>query len=319
MRAAVGTVLRAAGRARRLHTSALPYDSARVHLDPADVGGGGPGLAACLAALRADGRRAAWLHLEGPAEAALAPAALEAGFEFHHAEGSRVVLAAWLAPRMPNKIPPYATHQLGCAGFVVRGGGGGGGGGGGRGREVLMVREAGMVERYKLPGGLADRGEDICEAAVREVFEETGCRTRFVRLLCFRHQHGLAFGKGDIFTVSLLELDEGDGGGGGDPGAITIDPDEIEEAVWLPLEEVHEWTQHPINLECLRALGVGDGPAGLPPPLPPTTTFAAAAEASSSSTTEAHFVELETSLPTRRRPFKLYVPRTVPAPPAPSS
>lgn len=51
-----------------------------------------------------------------------------------------------------------------------------------RNDEILMVleREDG---RWSLPGGWADVGETPSEAAVREVLEESGYRTRAVRLL----------------------------------------------------------------------------------------------------------------------------------------
>lgn len=39
---------------------------------------------------------------------------------------------------------------------------------------------------WKYPGGAADPHEDIFDAGVREVFEETGVQTEPVCLLCFR-------------------------------------------------------------------------------------------------------------------------------------
>jgi len=48
---------------------------------------------------------------------------------------------------------------------------------------------------WKMPGGAADPGEELHQAAQREVFEETGIRTEVVSLLCFRTQHEYQFGK----------------------------------------------------------------------------------------------------------------------------
>jgi len=39
---------------------------------------------------------------------------------------------------------------------------------------------------WKLPGGLVETGESIQEAAIREVWEETGIKTKFVSILGFR-------------------------------------------------------------------------------------------------------------------------------------
>ena len=70
-----------------------------------------------------------------------APDALRQGFRFHHALDDKAVLTRWLDETMPNKIPPFATHQVGCAGFTTRyhpvtGR-----------REVLLVKEARMSQR----------------------------------------------------------------------------------------------------------------------------------------------------------------------------
>jgi ADP-ribose pyrophosphatase YjhB (NUDIX family) len=51
-----------------------------------------------------------------------------------------------------------------------------------------------LVICKKIPGGAIDSGEDIADAAIREVFEETGVKTEFVTMLSFRHLHNFRFG-----------------------------------------------------------------------------------------------------------------------------
>ena len=83
---------------------------------------------------------------------ALATAAAEQGFSFHHvpldADGRCVVLKRWLQPLLEDKIPPFATHQVGIAGLCIDNAG-----------RLLVVKEWSDVEgggrepskQWKLP------------------------------------------------------------------------------------------------------------------------------------------------------------------------
>lgn len=51
---------------------------------------------------------------------------------------------------------------------------------------------------WKFPGGRADPGEDFGTTAEREVFEETGVRSRFQSIVAFRHSHAAPFGTSDM-------------------------------------------------------------------------------------------------------------------------
>ena len=53
--------------------------------------------------------------------------------------------------------------------------------------------------------GLLDPGEDVSDAAEREVLEETGITAKFDRILSIRQSHGLMFGRSDIFFVCALK------------------------------------------------------------------------------------------------------------------
>lgn len=55
------------------------------------------------------------------------------GFRFHHSEPEYAVLNQWLKGT-ENKIPPFATHLVGVAGFVLN-----------HKKEVLLVKEGSKV------------------------------------------------------------------------------------------------------------------------------------------------------------------------------
>ncbi|KAI5403562.1 hypothetical protein KIW84_050938 [Lathyrus oleraceus] len=85
---------------------------------------------------------------------------------YHHAESDYLMLVYWI-PDTPDSIPANASHRVGVGAFVVN-----------NKREVLVVQETsgrfGGTGVWKMPTGAVNEGEDICDAVIREVKEETG-------------------------------------------------------------------------------------------------------------------------------------------------
>ncbi|MQF69937.1 NUDIX domain-containing protein, partial [SAR202 cluster bacterium AD-804-J14_MRT_500m] len=108
-------------------------------------------------------------------KASLIPRAIDAGFQFHHAGDDYLMLTLQLSDGA--YIPPFASHYAGAGGVVINDLG-----------ELLVVcerhRPNNRLPYYKLPGGTLKSGEDLVDAVVREVLEETGINTRFESLIC---------------------------------------------------------------------------------------------------------------------------------------
>lgn len=158
------------------------------------------------------------IWLEVPlTNAGLVPVAAGEGFTYHHADDSYVMMLKRLEDEA--FVPNYSTHYIGAGGVVIN-----------ADNEILVVREKrGGVGSgsFKLPGGHLHEEEHLADAVVREVFEETGIQSRFVSLVCFRHQHAYRHGKSDIYFVCRLEpLTD----------SIAMQEDEIAECVWMPVE-----------------------------------------------------------------------------------
>ena len=177
---------------------------------------------------------------------------VDIGFQFHHAQGNRSVLNLWLKDSK-SLVPEFATHHIGVGALVIN-----------SRNEVLCVRELRkQFMKWKIPGGLADLGEHIDEAAVREVYEETGIQTTFRNVVCFRHTHGLANGRSDIYFVCRLDLvEEKDKDGNFIIPEPVPQEQEIAATSWVPYSEFRDMVMgeggHPMINHVLRVSERGD-------------------------------------------------------------
>lgn len=180
---------------------------------------------------------------------------IDLGFAYHHAEGNMAKLNKWLREDTESKVPEYATHHVGVGAVVIN-----------SREEILCVRE--LRKNYmpwKVPGGLSELGETIADAAEREVMEETGIPTSFHSVIGFRHTHGLANGRSDVYFVCRLDpIEECDENG----NVIIPDPCaqacEIEATAWVPLKEYRDMVNgvdggsgHPMMRNIMRIYDSG--------------------------------------------------------------
>ncbi len=119
-----------------------------------------------------------------------------------------------------------------------------------RDKKVLMVKEAKKkcYGQWNFPAGHVDEAEKITDAAIREVFEETGCKVKLTGVLpmCYATEK-----KGESlmvrFTANIIEEN------------IKFDTEEILEVKWIDIEEVKNMTKeelrgYEINIQFIKEL-----------------------------------------------------------------
>ena len=144
--------------------------------------------------------------------------ALEFGFEFHNCEKRRTTLTYQVKNNAYIPVPP--THTMGVGAVVIN-----------EKNEILLVRDKIHVSSsiYKIPGGMLEEGNSLQEGVQREVWEETGIKTKFIKMVSVLNAHPFMFNKSNMYLVFKLE-----------PLNLEIniiDTDEIEKAFWMPLDE----------------------------------------------------------------------------------
>lgn len=105
------------------------------------------------------------------------------------------MMCYWL-PKEDYNIPPFAHTMVGVGALVVN-----------DKNQVLVVSEKNALVKnsWKLPGGYLERNENIVDAGIREVLEETSVQTEYETLIAIRHAHGAGFGCSDLYIVLALK------------------------------------------------------------------------------------------------------------------
>ena len=103
-----------------------------------------------------------------------------------------------------------------------------------RNNKILMVKEAKKIcyGKWNFPAGHVDEGENIRVAAIREVFEETGCKVELKGVLPIV---SIQTPKGEThvlirFVAEIVEEN------------IKFNPEEILDVKWIEIEKVKNMT-----------------------------------------------------------------------------
>ena len=158
-----------------------------------------------------------WLELVSKQSQHIA-IALEEGFEFHNCEATRVTLTYQV--KADAYIPVSPTHTIGVGAVVIN-----------DKNEILMVRDRIHSNHsvYKIPGGMVEHADILSEAVEREVYEETGIKTKLIKMVSVLNSYPYRFNKSNMYIVFQLEALSSE--------INIIDTHEIELALWLPLSE----------------------------------------------------------------------------------
>ncbi|KAI4389703.1 hypothetical protein MLD38_001902 [Melastoma candidum] len=165
------------------------------------------------------GKNGVWIRFSRGLENLHEVAARE-GFENHHAQPDYLMMAFWIPKTTPCTLPGSATHRVTIGAIVLND----------RTKEVLVVQEKKGKFRgvWKIPTGTVNEGENTHVAAVREVKEETGIDTEFLKILSVKELHNALFSWSELTFICALRPTSFD---------IQVEESEIDAAEWMPMEK----------------------------------------------------------------------------------
>jgi 8-oxo-dGTP pyrophosphatase MutT (NUDIX family) len=183
-----------------------------------------------------EGRKGIWIQCP-PECSVIVPIAVKLGFQFHFVRDHHtLILSKWLPENSVNRLPLGPTHQVGIGTLILNPN---------DPTQMLVVKEltgpAAARDLWKMPTGLLDPGEDIPDAAVRELKEETGLDATLVGIVAFRQAHRPSSAS-DLFFVCQMQLL--------DPNAKwQPQEEEIADIRWMPVEDYcnqETWQKSPV-------------------------------------------------------------------------
>lgn len=158
-------------------------------------------------------------------------------FNFYDCNETNITLFKRLAV---NPVTPTATnHTIGVGAFVRDG------------NDMLVIKDR-IYQTYKLPGGYIDNKENISQALIREVSEETGVDVKLESIVSMGHFSPGQFDESNIYIVCKAKpLSK----------AIKIgDSHEIIEAKWVNIDEYLTSEEvHPYNKKIVETAMRSEG------------------------------------------------------------
>ncbi len=164
-------------------------------------------------------------------KSAYIPLLTKYGFTFYDCNETEIILLKKLAQ---DPITPTPTNHTIGVGVFVR-----------DGDNMLVIKDR-IYRSYKLPGGYIDHEENISQAVVREVAEETGIAVEMEAIVSIGHFSPCQFNESNMYLVCKATPLSTD--------IMITDTQEIIEARWIGIERyINHEDVHPYNKKIVNA------------------------------------------------------------------